>query len=57
MFYTNIQTFVFLGNGFIVVTEGKPTCVRFSSWCNVVFGNALVLLSEGDLVSARLPSW
>ena len=55
MFYTNIQTFLFLGNGFVVVTEGKLGCVRFSSWCNVVFGNALVLVSEGDLVSSRIP--
>jgi hypothetical protein len=37
------------------VTEGKSTCVIFSSWCNVVFGNALVLVLEGDLVSARIP--
>ena len=27
--------------------EGKITCVRFSSWCNVAFGNALV--PQGNL--------
>ena len=39
------------------MTKGNPACFRFYSCCNVVFGNALVLLSEGDIISARLPSW
>ena len=37
--------------------EGKTSCVRFPSQCNVVFGNALVLLSQGSLKGASFCSW
>ena len=37
--------------------EGKIACVRFPSWCNVVFGNALVLVPQGSLKGASFCSW
>jgi hypothetical protein len=37
--------------------EGKITCVRFPSRCNVAFGNALVLVSHGSLKGASFCSW
>ena len=37
--------------------EGKISCVRFPSRCNVAFGNALVLVSHGSLKGASFWSW
>ena len=37
--------------------EGKLACLRFPSWCNVAFGNALVLVPKGKLKGARFSSW
>ena len=37
--------------------EGKITCVRFPSQCNVAFGNALVLVPQGSLKGASFCSW
>lgn len=33
----------------VVVIEINLACVRFPSRCNVVFGNALVIVREGKL--------
>ena len=40
-----------------LIIEGKISCVIFPSWCNIVFGNAFVLVLEEKLVGARNPSW
>ena len=37
--------------------EGKIACVRFRSWLNVVFVNALVLVPQGSLKGASFCSW
>ena len=37
--------------------EGKIACVRFLSQCNVVFGNALVLMPQGSLKGDSFCSW
>ena len=37
--------------------EGKIACVRFPSWCNVAFGNALVLVPHGSLKGSIFCSW
>jgi hypothetical protein len=37
--------------------EGKLACVIFSSLCNVVFGNALVLMPQGRIKGASFCSW
>ena len=37
--------------------EGKIACVRFPSWCNVAFGNALVLVPQRSLKGASFCSW
>ena len=37
--------------------EGKITCVRFPSRCNVTFGSALVLVPQGSLKGASFCSW
>ena len=37
--------------------EGKIACVRFPSWLNVAFGNALVFVPQGSLKGASFCSW
>jgi hypothetical protein len=37
--------------------EGKLSCVRFPSWCNVAFGNAFVLVPQGKLKGVSFRSW
>ena len=35
----------------------KLACVIFPSQCNIVFGNAFVLVSKGKLASCSFLSW
>jgi hypothetical protein len=37
--------------------ERKLACVGFPSWCNNVFGNALMLILEGKIAGVSFPSW
>ena len=39
------------------IVEGKLARVRFTSWCNVVFGNELVLVPQEKITGVSFPSW
>jgi len=43
--------------GYVLVLEGKLVCTSFTSWCNIVVGNALLHMLKGKLIGARFPSW
>jgi len=43
--------------GYVLVLEGKLVRTSFTSWCNIVVGNALLHMLKGKLIGARFPSW
>jgi len=45
----------FVGNLVVLVLQVKLACARFLSEFNVVIGNEVVLVSEGNLVRASFP--
>ena len=44
-----------LSETFVLVLEGKLTCVRFPSWCNVFYGNVVISIKKLTCVRFNSP--